>query len=60
MVTPANPKIYHILHIDRLASIAQQGIFSDAVVRQAQGLGTVIGMSTIKDRRLQLPVSCHA
>jgi hypothetical protein len=60
MVTPANPKIYHIVHIDRLASIAQQGIFSDAAVRQAQGLGTVIGMSTIKDRRLQLPVSCHA
>jgi ssDNA thymidine ADP-ribosyltransferase, DarT len=59
MVTPANPKIYHIIHIDRLASIAQHGIFSDAAVRQAQGLGTVIGMSTIKDRRLQLPVSCH-
>ena len=60
MVTPANPKIYHIVHVDRLASIAQHGIFSDAAVRQAQGLGTVIGMGTIKDRRLQLPVSCHA
>jgi hypothetical protein len=60
MVTPANPRIYHIVHVDRLASIAQQGIFSDAAVRRAQGLGTVIGMGSIKDRRLQLPVSCHA
>ncbi|WP_257556045.1 DUF4433 domain-containing protein [Sphingobium sp. CFD-2] len=59
MVTPANPKIYHIAHVDRLASIAQHGLFSDAALREAQGLGTVIGMGTIKDRRLQLPVACH-
>lgn len=59
MVTPANPKIYHIVHVDRLPSIVQQGILSDAAVREAQDLGTVIGMGTIKDRRLQLPVSCH-
>lgn len=59
MVTPANPKIYHIVHVDRLASIAQHGILSDVAVRQAQGLGTVIGMGSIKDRRVQLPVSCH-
>jgi hypothetical protein len=60
MATPSKPKIYHIVHIDRLASIAQHGIFSDAVRRRAQGIGTVIGMETIKDRRLHLPVSCHA
>jgi hypothetical protein len=59
MPVPESPKIHHIVHVDRLASIAQHGLFSDAAVRQAQGLGTVIGMGSIKDRRLGLPVSCH-
>lgn len=59
MPVPLSPKIYHIVHVDRLASIAQHGLFSDAAVRQAQGLGTVIGMGSIKDRRLALPVACH-
>ena len=59
MAVPNAPKIYHIVHVDRLAAIARDGLFSDAAIRQAQDLGTVIGMSTIKDRRLRLPVSCH-
>lgn len=51
--TPMNPKIYHIVHVDRLASIIKQGcLWSDAAVQNAQLPGTTIGMSTIKARRL--------
>jgi hypothetical protein len=50
---PANPKIFHIVHVDRLASIVSQGsLWSDAAVQSAQLPGTTIGMSTIKARRL--------
>jgi hypothetical protein len=59
MPVPAMPKIYHIVHIDNLASIVADGfLWSDAVMVQRQG-GTVIGMGSIKQRRLGLPVSCH-
>jgi hypothetical protein len=59
MPVPANPKIYHIVHVDNLASIiADGGLWSDAVMVQRQG-GTVIGMGSIKQRRLRLPVTCH-
>jgi hypothetical protein len=34
-------------------------ILADAVIRRAGGFDRTIGMSTIKDRRLALPVSCH-
>lgn len=51
---PTHPKIYHIVHIDKLQSIIDGGyLFSDAEVIK-QGLsGTVIGMSSIKKRRLE-------
>jgi hypothetical protein len=59
MPVPAHPKIYHIVHIDNLASIVADGcLWSDAVMVQRQG-GTVIGMGSIKQRRLGLPISCH-
>jgi hypothetical protein len=59
MPVPAHPKIYHIVHVDNLASIVGEGcLWSDAVMVQRQG-GTVIGMGSIKQRRLGLPVSCH-
>lgn len=59
MPVPAHPKIYHIVHVDNLASIVADGcLWSDAVMVQRQG-GTVIGMGSIKQRRLGLPVSCH-
>jgi len=59
MPIPAQPKIYHIVHVDRLASIISDGcLWSDSVMAQCQG-GTVIGMGRIKRRRLCLPVSCH-
>lgn len=59
MTVPAAPKIYHIAHIDKLASIAAQGLFSDAAIRSAAAAGTTIGMNSIKDRRMELPVGCH-
>lgn len=59
MPVPAQPKIYHIVHVDNLASIVADGcLWSDAVMVQKQG-STVIGMGGIKQRRLGLPVSCH-
>ena len=59
MPVPAQPKVYHIVHVDNLASIVADGcLWSDAEMVQRQG-GTVISMSSIKQRRLGLPVSCH-
>lgn len=58
---PAAPKIYHITHIDNLASIAtSMGLISDAN-RITQGLScSLVGMSTIKQRRLEeIEVPCH-
>lgn len=57
---PAHPKIYHILHVDRLPCVLAAGcLFSDAVMSRKTGTGTVIGMNTIKARRLFLPVPCR-
>lgn len=57
---PAQPKIYHILHVDRLASVIADGaLFSDAQMTQRTGAGTTIGMNDIKARRLALPVTCR-
>lgn len=59
MPVPAHPKLYHICHVDRLASIvASGGLLCDAA---AQALnGTVIGMNTIKQRRLhELRLDSH-
>ena len=59
MAVPASPKIYHIVHLDNLASIVADGrLWSDAAMLHRKG-GTVIGMGSIKHRRLGLPVSCH-
>lgn len=60
MPVPANPKIYHIVHVDNLASIiAAGGLLSDAEMAERPG-GTVIGMGRIKARRLnELSLSCH-
>lgn len=47
------PKIYHILHFNRLHSlIRSQGLYSDEQVRKRNLSGTTIGMDTIKERRL--------
>ena len=61
MPVPNHPKIYHIVHVDRLASIIADGfLWADAAMVQRTGLGTTIGMSNIKARRLnELSLSCH-
>lgn len=60
MPQPAHPKIYHIVHVDRLGSIATGGhLLSDAVMSRRLGTGTTIGMSKIKERRLTLPLTSH-
>lgn len=65
MDVPGQPKIYHIVHVDRLASLIQDGyLWCDAEMQQRaqQGRtsGTNIGMNNIKQRRLTLPLRSHA
>ena len=58
---PTAPKIYHIVHVDRLPSIiVDNGLWCDAeVVRRSSG-GTTIGMNKIKQRRLEeLTLTSH-
>ncbi|MWV18251.1 DUF4433 domain-containing protein [Pseudomonas sp. L-22-4S-12] len=60
MAVPAQPKIYHICHVDRLPSIiASAGLLSDAVLLNQALPGTTIGMNHIKQRRLQLGLDSH-
>jgi len=57
---PATPRIYHITHVNNLSRVIAQGaLLSDARVRTANAAATVVGMSTIKHRRLTLPVQGH-
>lgn len=58
---PQSLKIYHIAHVDRLPSILQSGgLYSDAQVLAQELIGTTIGMSNIKQRRLtELTLSSH-
>ncbi|MCJ2186663.1 type II toxin-antitoxin system toxin DNA ADP-ribosyl transferase DarT [Novosphingobium beihaiensis] len=57
----ANPKIYHIVHVDKLASITADGfLYSDAMLAQKPAAGTVIGMNKIKVRRMnELTLTSH-
>ncbi|MGR5194911.1 type II toxin-antitoxin system toxin DNA ADP-ribosyl transferase DarT [Vibrio rotiferianus] len=61
MPVPAQPKIYHIVHVDRLASIlGSNGLLCDAQIIAQQAAGTTIGMNTIKQRRLtELTLDSH-
>lgn len=61
MPSPANPKIYHIVHVDKLASIVADGfLFSDTVMAARPANGTVIGMNNIKARRMhELTLASH-
>ena len=55
---PAQPKIYHIVHVDRLASVINAGcLWSDSAMAEHAQPGTTIGMGGIKQRRLSLPVA---
>jgi hypothetical protein len=57
---PDRPRIYHITHVDNLASIlAAGGLWSDTAMIVQGGPSASIGMSTIKQRRLNLPAKCY-
>jgi len=57
---PDQPKIYHIVHVDRLASIIAGGLWCDAEVVRRAPPGTTIGMNVIKQRRLtELTLASH-
>ncbi len=54
MNVPSQPKLYHIVHMDRLASIMADGhLWCDAEIVRRAPAGTTIGMTGIKQRRLQ-------
>jgi len=60
MTVPAQPKIYHIVHMDRLPSIIADGcLWCDAEILRRAPPGTTIGMNAIKQRRLNLPLTSH-
>ena len=58
---PSNPKIYHIVHVDRLASIiADSHLLCDADIAKHSQDSTTIGLDAIKQRRLhELRLSSH-
>ncbi len=57
---PPNPKIYHIVHIDRLESIIETGgLLCDGLVTQRQLAGTGIAIDRIKQRRRTNVLSSH-
>ena len=54
MPAPSDPKIYHITHVDNLrAIIAADGLLSDAEMLKTGGPNQMVGMSHIKQRRLE-------
>ena len=56
----AQTKIYHIVHVDRLASIiGDRQLHCDAVMVNRENAGTMIGMGDIKRRRLGLRINCR-
>ena len=61
MTVPAQPKIYHIVHVDRLPSIvADSNLWCDALITKRASAGTTIGMGRIKQRRLnELTLNSH-
>jgi hypothetical protein len=61
MAVPPQPKIYHIVHVDRLPSIIADGcLWCDAEIVNRAPPGTTIGMNSIKQRRLnELLLTSH-
>lgn len=56
---PPHPRIYHIVHVDRLVSIVRDGVLWPDAVMAARRADAVIGNAEIKTNRLTLGVSCH-
>ena len=60
MPVPAEPKIYHIVHVDRLPSIiAEDSLWCDAKMAGCNETGTTIGMNIIKQHRLTKTLDSH-
>ena len=60
MPVPVEPKIYHIVHLDRLPSmVADGGLLCYADVGNRTSDGTKIGMNDIKERRRQSRLASH-
>ncbi|MDR2849239.1 MAG: DUF4433 domain-containing protein [Verrucomicrobiota bacterium] len=52
--------IYHIVHIDKLASILEAGrLVCDAGIQRCHPAGTTIGMGKIKQRRLEKQLNAY-
>ena len=61
MPIPDAPKLYRIVHVDRLRSIVADGrLLCDATMATRSGAGTMIGISGIKARRRENLLSSHA
>jgi len=59
-VPRANPKVYHITHVNNLPLIIAAGeLISDSSIIQQGGPPVAIGMSKIKRRRITLPINCY-
>lgn len=57
---PTQPKIYHIVHVDKLPSIISDGcLWCDAEIAQRSPPGTTIGIVDFKTRRLNQPLTSH-
>jgi len=61
MNVPNKPKIYHIVHLDRLASIVKKRtLWCDKEIVKHNFGGTSVGMNCIKQRRLtELKLTSH-
>ena len=60
MTVPDNPKIVHIMHVDRLPSVVKEGLlWCDAEVATRSFSGTTIGIGEIKQRRMSRPLTSH-
>ena len=54
MTVPERPKLYHIVHVDRLPSIVRDGyLWCDEEISRRSPEGTIIGMNAIKERRMK-------
>jgi hypothetical protein len=57
---PDDPKVYHITHVSNLPDVVRAGcLWSDAKRLELGVPCRVVGMSTIKERRLGIPVPPH-
>lgn len=57
---PERPRIYHITHVDNLASIvADGGLVSDRIMASRGGPAVSIGMPKVKNDRLSKALACH-